>query len=563
MPVQPKPSAQGYLQQAARYEAAGRQSEAIASLHTAVRLAPDNPIAHYNLGLICCKANRLPEAVASLRRAIVLQPDFGRAHYRLGLALRELGHDEDAIAAFRAAIALGSNLRNAHTKLGDLLLAQDDNEAAATSYRRAAGNSTWGRLNLARALMAEQKFEEAAATMRRALALDPNHAEAARVMGNILVFMGRFDDAMPHFERAIELDPGAVGAFHSLANARRLTEADRPLVMRMAAVLEAVPLSAVTRKRLQYTLGKAFDDLREYATAIRYFDAAKQVEKTLFTYDRAQQAAWVDLLIARCTPEYFAQHVGLGVNDETPIFVVGMPRSGTTLVEQVVSSHPLVEGGGERQFWRQRGPIWERSGPDGLATAVTHCLADDYRAELRRVAPGAARVTDKMPHNFLWIGLIHLIFPRARIIHCRRHPVDTCLSIYFTPFRTRMNFASDRADLVWEYRQYERLMAHWRTVLPADRFLEVDYEALVADREVGTRRLIAFCGLDWDDACLHPENNKRAVTTASVWQVRQPVYRSSVERWRNYEPWLRELRELLPRQLAESAEPPAVKPVGR
>jgi hypothetical protein len=146
----------------------------------------------------------------------------------------------------------------------------------------------------------------------------------------------------------------------------------------------------------------------------------------------------------------------------------------------------------------------------------------------------------------MWIGLIHSVFPRARIIHCRRNPLDTCLSIYFTQFLTRMHFANDRSDLVHEYRQYERLMAHWRTVLPLDRFLEVDYETLVADREAGTRRLIAFCGLDWDQACLRPEDNRRIVRTASVWQARQPVYRSSIGRWRNYEPWLGELRELLP-----------------
>lgn len=155
-----------------------------------------------------------------------------------------------------------------------------------------------------------------------------------------------------------------------------------------------------------------------------------------------------------------------------------------------------------------------------------------------------------MPQNFLWLGLIHLVFPNARFIHCRRNPIDTCLSNYFTHFLRRMDFANDRGDLVWEYRQYERLMAHWRSVLPIDRFLDVDYKSLVSEKESGTRRLIAFCGLDWDEACLRPEDNQRIVRTASVWQARQPVYRSSVERWRNYEPWLGELRELLSAEAA-------------
>lgn len=165
---------------------------------------------------------------------------------------------------------------------------------------------------------------------------------------------------------------------------------------------------------------------------------------------------------------------------------------------------------------------------------------------LRKIAPDSLRVTDKLPLNLMWIGLIHLVFPRARIIHCRRHPVDTCLSLYFTQFLQRTDFAHDRGDLVFRYREYERLMRHWRDTLPAERFLEVDYAAVVADPEASARRLIEFCGLDWDDACLRPEDNQRVVKTASMWQARQPVYRTSVERWRNYEPWLGELRSLLP-----------------
>ena len=402
--------------------------------------------------------------------------------------------------------------------------------------------------------MAEEKFDGAAAVLRRALALDPNSAAAWWLLGNILVFEGQLGEAVRLFEQAVELAPHWVNAYYSLALAKRFTVADRPLVARMAAMLETDPLGDSARMQLEYALGKTLDDLKDYTAAIRHFDAANLIEKGLTSYDRAQQAAWVDLLIERCTPGYFAQYAGLGVNDETPILVVGMPRSGTTLVEQIVSNHPLVAGAGELEFWVQRGSAWEESGADGLTAGATHRLAEDYRAEqLRRVAPCAARVTDKMPRNFLWLGLIHLVFPRARIIHCRRHPVDTCLSIYFTHFTRLTSFASDRGNLAFDYQQYQRLMAHWRAVLPPDRFLEVDYEALVADQEAGTRRLIEFCGLEWDDACLRPEGNQRIVQTASSWQARQPVYRSSVARWRNYESWLGELRELL---LPEDAAAP-------
>jgi tetratricopeptide (TPR) repeat protein len=538
-------AAQEFLNLAARHEAAGNRDQAIAALEEAVRRAPESAIAHYNLGLTCFKADRLPEAMASLRRAVALEPDFGRAQFRLGTALQRQGQEDDAIAAFRAAIASGTRVCEAYANLGDLLWARDMAEAA-DCYRRAADGSTAGRLNAAKALMAEEKFDEAAAVLRRALALEPGSPDVEWLLGNILVFQGCLKEAVRLFEHVIELVPNGAEAYRNLSLAKRFTEVDRPLVARMMTVAGTASLGAADRMKLEYALGKALDDLKDYAAAIEHFDAANRIEKGLSSYDQGQQAAWVDRQIGRWTPEYFARHAGLGVDDATPILVVGMPRSGTTLVEQIISSHPLAAAAGERDFWQRRGPEWEQNGAGGLASADTHRLADDYRAELRRFAPAGERVTDKLPHNFLWLGLFHLVFPNARIIHCRRHPVDTCLSIYFAHFARRASYASDRGDLVCEYRQYERLMTHWRAVLPANRLLDLDYEALVADQEAGTRRLIEFCGLPWDDACLRPEGNQRIVMTASSWQARQPVYHSSVARWRKYEPWLGELRELLP-----------------
>jgi hypothetical protein len=224
-----------------------------------------------------------------------------------------------------------------------------------------------------------------------------------------------------------------------------------------------------------------------------------------------------------------------------------MPRSGTTLVEQILSCHPDVAAGGELGFWRQHKTATDL---DVFATA-THPeairrVARDYLALLRAVSPTAARVTDKMPFNFAFLGIIRQVFPRATIVHCRRHPIDTCLSIFATDFGAPLDFAGDRGSLVFFYREYQRLMAHWREALPPDRFIEVDYEALVAAPEPLTRQLIATCGLEWNDACLAPHLNRRQITTASLWQARQPIYRTSVERWRRYEPWLGELRALLP-----------------
>ena len=265
-------------------------------------------------------------------------------------------------------------------------------------------------------------------------------------------------------------------------------------------------------------------------------------------------SACVDRLERRFTPDFFAANSAFGRDDDAPLLIVGLPRSGTTLVEQIISSHPRVAAGGERSFWVKRASAWGIADATYLSPEMAHGLAGEYLAQLRRIGPTATRITDKQPFNLLNLGIIHLLLPKARIIQCRRHPVDTCLSLYFTNFRQVIGFVTDKADLADGYQLYARLMDHWRTALPSDRFLEVHYEDLIADREAVTRQLVAFSGLEWCDSCLRPERNNRAVITASLWQARQPVYATSVERWRHYEPWLGELRRLLPADRAGGSE---------
>jgi hypothetical protein len=295
---------------------------------------------------------------------------------------------------------------------------------------------------------------------------------------------------------------------------------------------------------------------------MRHYEAGNRLRAAMWRrQDRAGLAARCDGFIQRFTAEALARAGQSsprpkGLGDDLPVFIVGMPRSGTTLVEQILSSHSAVAAGGELGFWRVRLSGWRASGISGFPDpAALAKAADDYCAVLREIGPGALRVTDKEPRNFMLLWLLRLAHPDARIIHCRRHPVDTCLSIFFANFGPHHVYAWDRGDLVFYYRLYERLMDHWRRVLRADRFTEVDYETLVADPETETRRLIDFCGLNWDEACLAPERNNRVVNTASLWQARQPVYQSSVERWRRYEPWLGELRELLPGSTTEAHAP--------
>jgi tetratricopeptide (TPR) repeat protein len=347
---------------------------------------------------------------------------------------------------------------------------------------------------------------------------------------------GQFSEAVALLKKATELDPGRVGAWHKLALFTKVTQADRSLVEQLADQLEQPGRTDFDRTLLHFALGKAHDDLAEYATAMRHYDQANALEHRKLPFDRGAFVAGIDRTIETFTPGYMARR-STGAASELPLCIFGMPRSGTTLIEQIVSAHAAVDAGGELTFWDDKIAEGEGANRPDL-------LAAEYVQLLRRVGSESGLVTDKNPFNFLRLGLIHMALPRARFIHCRRDPVDTCLSIFFTRFATPQPFAYDRGDLVFYYRQYQRLMAHWRAVLPADRLLEVDYEALIANKESETWRLIGFCGLDWDDACLAPESNQRVVRTASVWQARQPVYRGSVERWRGYEPWLGELREL-------------------
>ena len=513
-----KASTESVLRLAEGLMKGGRYEEAIAPLTEAARLVPQHHAIAHDLGMAYLRTGRLPEAVASLRRAIALRPDFAPSHHSLArvaeLLLRQ-GRPGEAAAAFEAAAA-------------------------------AAPGTTFGRMCTAKGLLGRNRTAEATEALRDLVAHDPSSAEAHLALGQLMNEAGRFDEATASFERSIAAAPRQAAAYQGLVASRRLTEADRPLVARILARLEDGSVADPQRMTLHFAAGKALDDLRDHAGAIAQFDAANRLRRKLAPpFDRAYLEQRVSRLVARYTRDFFARHAAMGRPDATPVLVLGMPRSGTTLVERILSSHPRVGGGGELVYWNERAPAWVDAPEEALAGAAEG-LRGDYLQLLRAIAPDALRVTDKMPFNFLWIGLVHLLLPDARILHCRRNPIDTCLSIYTTQFVNNWGYASDRGDLALYYRQYLRLMEHWRAVLPADRLLDVDYEEATAEPEATARRLVAFCGLEWDDACLRPEQNPDAVRTANKWHARQPVYRTSVDRWRKYEPWLGELRGLLP-----------------
>jgi len=527
---------------------AGRPADAIAPLRDAALLQPSNPIIQHDLGLACLEVGRVPDAIAALQRAVASNPRYTDAYFRLGIALEKLGDISGAIVAYHRATELLPSLTEAWFRAGALVYTLGHRDEAIGCFRRAAatgGNSSFGRLGKARALLTEDRNQEAEKVLRHTLALDPGNALAHDLLGNLLSEFGRFDEAREYFQHAIAIAPLLAGSYYDLVRCRRVTSDDDGLLQRMEAALATPGLEAAQRLRLHLAIGKAADDLGDYALAMQHFDAADAVRRGCTPFDSAAFSIEIDRLIARCPPELIARAPELGSSDSRPVLIIGMPRSGTTLVEQIVSMHPEVGAGGELNFWNGRGAAWHRSGAAGNETPFLVKAAADYLDVLRAIAPRAARVTDKMPFNFLWAGLIHVAFPRAIIIHCRRAAVDTALSIHQTHFHPALAFPTGGAELVAYFRGYQRLIDHWRRVLPADRFIEVDYEDLTRAPEPVIRRIIAACGLAWQDACLRPECNPRAVKTPSKWQTRQPIYRTSVARWRRYEPWLGPLRALV------------------
>jgi tetratricopeptide (TPR) repeat protein len=537
---------------------AGRPADAITPLRDAALLEPSNAGIQHDLGLACLEVGRIPDAIAALQRAVASNPRYADAYFRLGIALESLGDMRGALIAYDRATQLLPSLTEAWFRAGAMVFTLGHRDEAIACFRRAAvtgGRSRFGRLGKARALLIEDHNQEAEQVLRETLVADPRCAMAYELLGNLLSEVGRFDEARACFERAIAIAPLLAGSYYELVRCRPVTSSDG-LLQEMQAALATPGLEPGQRLRVHLAIGKAAEDLGDYGLAMQQFDAADAVRRGSRSFDSAAFNQEIDRLIARCTPAWIARSPQLGNSDATPVLIIGMPRSGTTLVEQIVSMHPEVSAAGELNFWNERGAAWHAPGAQGDEKAFLTKAAADYLSTLHGIAPKSARVTDKMPFNFLWAGLIHVAFPRAVIIHCRRAAVDTGLSIHQTHFHPSLAFPTGGAELVEYFRSYQRLIDHWRTVLPADRFIEVDYEELTSAPEPVIRKMVAACGLAWHDACLRPEANARPVKTPSKWQTRQPIYRSSVARWRRYEPCLGPLRALV-------EDGPEENPVGR
>jgi len=527
----------------------GRAAEAMECYRRVLELDPRSADAHNNLGLCLASLGRREEAVANYEQALALEPRHAEALDNLGMAWRELGARSRAEALHRRALEIDPRRARSHYGIGSAQLERGRVEDAAASFQQVLDLEpahVAAHLGLAAALRQQRRVVEAQAICARALALAPRSAEAVWLLGELRGDLGAFPEAQELYRRAIEIDPSFPSAFSSMALQRKMTAADAPWQRGVERLLaQQPPLSHAIG--LRYALGKYFDDLGRHDDAFHHYRLANELTKRYgAVYDGEKLTRRVDKLIATFDAGFMRTPPRAAASlSERPVFVLGMPRSGTSLAEQILASHPAVFGAGEISFWDEAFGAYD---PQALSA-----IADEYLARTAQTPAGALRVVDKMPANFLYAGLIHAVFPRARIIHLRRHPIDTCLSIYFQNFLNAAAFCNDLEHLAHYYREYVRITDHWRAVLPATAFLEVPYEDLVADQERWTRRMLEFIELPWEPQCLEFHRAERVVITASKWQVRQSINAASVGRWRNYERYVGPLAALL-REPAHGAE---------
>jgi tetratricopeptide (TPR) repeat protein len=527
----------------------GQLDAALECSQHALAIDAREPLAHNNAGVILAARGERARAITHFRAALAASPKYTEAFSNLGSALWEEGLRHEALDAFGQAAALAPGRAESQCTLGYALLQLRRTAEAVERFRRALGleaGHTRARLGLAAALRVLGQHAEAETEVRAALAREPANAPVLALLGELVSDRGDFEQARQLFTQALAADPKCAMAYAGLAAHGRMTVADQDWLRGAQALVESGPAPA-EELPVRYALGKYFDDIGDHEQAFASFRAANELARRLYPrYDRAGLTNLVERMIARCGAEFLAcAHAGAASSDR-PVFIIGMPRSGTSLVEQILASHPQVFGAGEIRFWeRVLGAARGWDGEDVEGQVVREQLAADYLERLGAGAGTARRVIDKLPGNFLYAGAIHALFPRARFIHMQRHPLDTCLSVYFQNFFNSTPFAHDLEDLGHYYGQYLRLMTHWRQVLPAGTLLEVPYEGLVEDAEGWTRKMLAFIGLEFDPRCLEFHRTERVVITASKWQVRQQVSASSIGRWRHYEKHLQPLRALL------------------
>ncbi len=533
----------------------GKPGEAVACYRRALELKPDFAEAHSNLGVASSDQGKLDEAVACYRRALEFRPDYAEAYNNLGNALKDQGKLDEAVACCRRALKLRPDYAEAHGNLGNALKDQGKLDEAVACYHRALelkADFAEAHNNLGAALNEQGKLDQAIACYQRALKLKPDHAEAQANLGSALEEIGDLQGAEDCFRAALRDHSRFTFAYYKLAEllGGKLPQQDLAAQRRL---LEETELTDAQRLWLHFGLAQVLDARGEYDEAAEHLDRGNALQLSEWRncgreYDPKEHELLITRMIGVSTPDFFERVRGFGSESQLPVFIVGLPRSGTTLIEQILASHSQVFGAGEVTLARDTMASLGGQGADfieglgRLDRETASRLASRHLERLRSFSGTALRIVDKTPENYLFLGLLASLFPKLKLIHCRRDLRDVAVSCWMTHFK-EIRWANDQEHIVSRFGQYQRLMEHWRKVLPVP-MLEVDYEDTVADLEGVARKIVAWCGLAWEPGCLEFHRAKRPVRTASTVQVRQPVFRTSVGRWKHYE---RALASLLAR----------------
>ncbi len=507
------------IEQGMQLHRAHRFREAEYVYQAVLRESPQHPDALNLMGVLAIEAGQNDVALDYLRKAVKLSPRQPMYLNNLGNALIVAGHYEEALPHLKKAVA-----------------------------REPLYTEAWSNLGKAYRMMGD--MAEAQKHFNKALAISPAFVRAQAGLADIDSEMGRFGPASETFNKILQLEPRNVEALCGIAQTRKFT-VDDPIIAAFKQVLRDGGLRDDQLAPLHHAFAKICNDIGAYDDAFMHFARGKELKKLKFhmalhrqTYAAAK---------ATFTPEFYSARKDFGNSDARPIFVVGMPRSGTTLTEQILASHPDIAGLGELPDMRKVARTLEYGSPQPetftsrvkeLDRSKISELAKTYLKAYARTSAEFQRIVDKSPHNYEVLGLIALLFPNARIIHCRRDPLDNCVACYMQNFNESHGYNGDLAVLGAYYREYEGLMMHWQSALPIP-ILEAKYEDMVADQDGMTRRLIEFTGLPWSDECLRFFDLERQVRTPSRWQVRQPIYSSSVGRWKHYEKFLDPLKQAL------------------
>jgi tetratricopeptide (TPR) repeat protein len=536
-----------------------RYSEAIDAYRSVLTIRPDFAEVHANLGFTLMSAGLYAEAEPHLRQALLKHPNVAPIHNALGVVLYGQKRMSEAAACFQRVVALVPNEAEGFANLGNALRELNLHAEAESAYQQSIKlNSQFARahFDLAGLHYLQERYVEAEQGYRRALKLKPDYVEACNNLGRSIRRQGRLEEAQEYFEKAMGIDPDSVEAYFNIASLRRF-KAEDPEPGRLEKLVSKVPfLHENSRIRYWFAIGKMREDLGRYDDAFTAYAEGNRLKHAQISPNEAIKIALIENVRAVFDERFFASRPLPAASDKSPIFIVGMPRSGTSLIEQILSSHPDIHGAGELPDLENiLFALAKDAGKPGeaypaiaarLSAEELMRLGHTYTERVWRLAPEATRITDKMMSNFAHIGMIRLMFPQAKIIHAMRDPMDSCFSCYATLFaKNNLDFAYDLGSLGRYYARYIQLMQHWQQVLPTGSILDLRYEDMVADTEGQARRLLDYLELPWDSRCLNFHENKRIVRTASAAQVRRPVYKSSVARWKHFETHLEPLLDIV------------------